>query len=302
MTTRTVVTRSRRSEQVGDTGLSFSQEMIPALNAGWEGPELVSDFRRQAWQAYNQLPMPKTSDEAWRRTDLRGLKVGTLTIPTDSGHQRLPEAPKRLLRPLIDRYHGGQIVIQPRKTTQYLDPLLSERGVIFTDLIQAEQRYTDKLAKIMGKVVKPEEGKFAALASAFARYGVFIYVPAGVQVEAPLHSVLWGPGESLAYFSHIMVWLEEGASLTYVHEAASPTITGAQTMHAGNVELHIGEGAHLKFVELQSWGKHVWNFSHERAQVERDGSLDWIFGALGSHLTKNFSELELVGDGATGRM
>ena len=154
----------------------------------------------------------------------------------------------------------------------------------------------------MGQVVRPEEGKFAALAAAFAKYGVFIYVPAGVQVEAPLHSVLWGPGDSLAYFSHIMVWLEDGASLTYVHEAASPTLTGAQTLHAGNVELHIGEGANLKFVELQSWGKHVWNFSHERAQVGRDGNLDWIFGALGSHLTKNFTELELVGDGATGRM
>jgi Fe-S cluster assembly protein SufD len=58
----------------------------------------------------------------------------------------------------------------------------------------------------------------------------------------------------------------------------------------------------LKFVELQSWGKHVWNFSHERAQVDRDGNLDWIFGALGSHLTKNFTELELLGDGSTGRM
>ncbi len=302
MTTRTVVTRSRRSEPVGDTGFSFTQEMIPAVNAGWEGPEQVSDFRRQAWQAYKQLPMPKTSDEAWRRTDLRGLKAGALSIASDLSQKKLSAAPKGLLRPLVDRLHGGQIVIQPRKTTQYLDPLLAEKGVIFTDLNQAELRHADKLAKIMGQVVKPEEGKFAAMAAAFAGYGVFIYVPAGVQVEAPLHSVLWGPGENLAYLSHIMVWLEEGASLTYVHEAASPTLPGAQTLHAGNVELHIGEGAHLKFVELQSWGKHVWNFSHERARVARGGTLDWIFGALGSHLTKNFSELELVGDGATGRM
>ncbi|HEX7975820.1 MAG TPA: SufD family Fe-S cluster assembly protein, partial [Anaerolineales bacterium] len=35
---------------------------------------------------------------------------------------------------------------------------------------------------------------------------------------------------------------------------------------------------------------------------ERDGNLDWIFGAVGSHLTKNFSDLDLVGQGATGRM
>jgi Fe-S cluster assembly protein SufD len=56
------------------------------------------------------------------------------------------------------------------------------------------------------------------------------------------------------------------------------------------------------FVELQSWGENVWNFSHERVHVDRDGNLDWIFGAIGSRLTKNFSDLELMGRGSTGRM
>ena len=73
-------------------------------------------------------------------------------------------------------------------------------------------------------------------------------------------------------------------------------------MHAGIVELQVMQNASLKFVELQSWGRHVWNFSHERARVERNGNLDWIFGAIGSRLTKNFSELDLAGEGAQGRM
>jgi Fe-S cluster assembly protein SufD len=36
--------------------------------------------------------------------------------------------------------------------------------------------------------------------------------------------------------------------------------------------------------------------------VDNDGSLEWIFGAMGSRLTKNFSDVDLVGSGATGRM
>jgi Fe-S cluster assembly protein SufD len=302
MTTRTVVTRTRRTDRTTANTFTFAAEMIPALTSGWNGPALVGDFRKRAWQAYQQLPIPSVNEEAWRRTDIHRLKADAFRLPSNVTHSRLPLAPKHLLRPLVDRTQGGQLVIQPQNVREYLDPELAEKGVIFTDLIKAEKYYADKLAKIMGKIVKPEEGKFAALASAFAQSGVFIYVPAGVQVEAPLHSILWGPGESLAYISHIMVWLEEGASLTYVHEAASPSMLNSQTLHAGNVELHIGKSASLKFVELQSWGKHVWNFSHERAQVDQDGNLDWIFGALGSHLTKNFSELELIGDGATGRM
>jgi Fe-S cluster assembly protein SufD len=150
--------------------------------------------------------------------------------------------------------------------------------------------------------VRSDEGRFAALSASLSRSGVFLYVPKGVQVEDPLHSVLWAPGEGLAYFSHILVWLEEGASLTYVHEAASPKGVEGQAMHSGIVELHVGDRANLRFVELQSWGENVWNFSHERAKVGRDANIDWIFGALGSHVTKNFSDLDLVGEGATGRM
>jgi Fe-S cluster assembly protein SufD len=98
------------------------------------------------------------------------------------------------------------------------------------------------------------------------------------------------------------VLVDEGASVTYVHEATSPDEPQGSAMHAGLVEIQVMQGASLRFVELQSWGRSVWNFSHERARVERDGSLDWIFGAIGSHLTKNFTELDLAGQGASGRM
>ena len=104
--------------------------------------------------------------------------------------------------------------------------------------------------------------------------------PQGVTVEQPLNSLLWGPGAGLAHLSHILVWVDEGASVTYVHEAASPDESAA-SMHAGIVEIKVGDGANLRFVELQSWGRHVWNFSHERVSVGRDGNLDWIFGAVG---------------------
>jgi Fe-S cluster assembly protein SufD len=184
--------------------------------------------------------------------------------------------------------------------------------VIFTDLCTAERQYPELVAGMVGQIVRPEEGKFAALAGALAQNGIVLYVPKGVKIVQPLHSILWGPGEDLAHLSHILVWVDEGASVTYVHESASPSTLHAprstlryaqgRLLHAGVVEIKVAEDANLKFVELQSWGKQVWNFSHERVQVGRGGSLDWIFGAVGSRLTKNFSELDLVGDGATGRM
>jgi Fe-S cluster assembly protein SufD len=106
---------------------------------------------------------------------------------------------------------------------------------------------------------------------------------------------------NLAHIAHILVWLDEGAEATFVYESASPTESG-QSLFNALVEIYVGANANLRFVELQTLGENVWNFTHERALVDRDASLDWIFGAVGSHLTKNFSEINLVGQGSTGKM
>jgi Fe-S cluster assembly protein SufD len=216
----------------------------------------------------------------------------------------LPAVREDLLKPLVADQHGGQMILTPGGVKIDLDEKLAKQGVVFTDLLTAEKKHPDLVAKMIGKTVNVEEGKFAALAAAFAQNGVVLYVPKGVTVEEPLHSVLWGPGADLAHISHILVLVDEGASVTYVHESASPDHPqgGSASMHAGIVEIQVMQDATLRFVELQSWGRHVWNFSHERIRVERGGNLDWIFGAIGSRLTKNFSELDLAGEGAQGRM
>lgn len=262
----------------------------------------LQDYRNSAWDAFTRLPFPSPSEEAWRRTDLRQFQPAAMRLPESGAHLTLPDYPHHLLRPLTSDEHGGQVLLLAGGSQVRLDPQLAAKGVVFTDLLTAEREYPEILARIMGKVVKADEGKFAGLAGALAQNGVLLYVPRGVVVDQPLQSLLWGPGANLAHLSHVMVLLEEGASATFVHEAASPTEGGVQTMHAGIVELMVGRSANLKFVELQSWGEHVWNFSHERALVESGGNLDWIFGAIGSHLTKNFSELSLAGEGSVGRM
>ena len=293
---RVVTTSTRRAGTKTSAEFKFSQEMLPAIETG---SEAIAEYRKSGWEAFQRLEMPRTSEEAWRRTDIRGLKADSFEIAKPDASD--PSVPAELLKPLVGEGHGGQISMQAGKTEVYLDPKLAAKGVVFTDLKTALSEHSEIVEKILGQVVALDEDKFSALTAAFAEDGVLLYVPRGVQVDDPLHSVLWGPGESRAYFSHLLVYLEEMSSATYLHEYASPE-ENEQTMHAGIVEIFVGKAARLTFVEFQSWGRHVWNFTHERAKVERDANLDWIFGAVGTHLTKNFSEIDLIGDGSTGRM
>jgi Fe-S cluster assembly protein SufD len=291
---KVVISRTRRTE-TAPRDFSFTQADIPQSGGA------IGSYRARAWDSFKRIPLPTLNDEVWRRTDIHAMPVDSFKLPAEKVHLDLPPVPAELLKPLVSDQHGGQIVLMPGGATVQLDKALADQGVIFTDLRSAISTHPQLVEKILGKTVNTEEGKFAALAGAFAQDGVLLYVPRNIEVKDPLHSILWGPGTNLAHLSHLLIWIDDGASATYVHEAASPTENG-HALHAGLVEIIVGRGASLKFVELQSWGTHVWNFSHERVRVERDGNLDWIFGAVGSRLTKNFSELDLAGEGATGRM
>ncbi len=293
-----IITKRKLSlTQKGLADFNFSQAMIPVV----EHPGLMR-YRQSAWEAYQSMSFPTLSDEPWRRTDIRGLRTEKFSI--NNSLQGLEKPPKKLLNPVTTgEDHVGQIISGACEVSQYLEPSLAEQGVVFTDFRSAEQAHGDLLDRLLGQIVRPEEDKFAALAAALSVDGLFLYVPKGIQIEHPLHSLYWGSGENQAFFNHLLIWLEEGASVTFVHESASPhTQAAEQLLHDGIVEIHVGRNAHLNFVELQSWGENVWSFTRERAQVMGDGKLEWIFGAMGTHLTKNFSDIELVERGAIGRM
>jgi Fe-S cluster assembly protein SufD len=298
MSTKKVVATRRRRQPAGFSGFSFTKEMVP------DATGLLGEFRAKAWRTFTEMPYPTTKDEEWRRTDIRKLD-GSFRLPVPDAYLDLPAIPDALSQPLAGDQPGGYIFMLPGSREVRLEAKFARNGIIFTDLKTANNDYPELLGKALGQIVKPDDGKFAALTAALAENGVFVYIPKGVQVEKPLHSTMWAAGEGLAHFSHLIIWVEDGASLTYVHETASPESEsihgGGQTLNGGIVEIHVGPGGRLRFVELQSLGKDVWNFTHERARVERDGNMEWIFGAVGSGLTKNFSDLDLIGPGASGQ-
>ena len=300
MAERTVRRIVRREATPAASDFPFTQEMIPSLNG--KGANLVKEYRNRAWETYRSLSLPTIQQEPWRRTDLKRLDVGSFRFPEQDAYLDLAPVPGQLLAPLVADQHGGQITLLPGGVTIELNEALAQQGVIFTDYATAEQKHPEILAKILGKAVKSDEGKFAALTAAFSRQGVLLYVPRNVMLDQPLHAVVWAPGVGLANLYHTLVYVEDGASVTFVQESASPDEKNGQTLVSGIVEIYVGANAQLRFVELQSLGRHVWNFTHERTRVQRDGHVDWIFGAIGSHLTKNFSELDLDGPGSTGRM
>ncbi len=70
----------------------------------------------------------------------------------------------------------------------------------------------------------------------------------------------------------------------------------APALHCGSIELFVGPNARLRYVNLQHWGSGTWHFAHQKASVDRSGSLQWTIGALGSRLAKVNQHVALAGE------
>ena len=298
---RVVISTRHQAAPAARAELAFTDADVKALSKSKKDPAWLARRRLAAWQIYKSFPMPTLNDEAWRRTDLRPFKWQEIKLGTSDPDFRPRRVPAALLKPLAGDTHGGQLVINGgRVEVRKLSAAHKRQGVIFTDFQTAAREHPRLLQKYTGRAVLASDGKFAALAESLMDGGVFLYVPRKVQIDLPLHAIINVPGRG--HFTRLLVVLEAGASVTYVHELTSPESAKTAALHASIVELIVGRGASLKFVELQSLGLKVWNFTHERARVQAGGHLDWVFNAVGSHLTKNFSTIELDGENSSARM
>lgn len=274
------------------TRVGFHREAFKAFLQSRGEPDWLRELREKAWTQFEALPAPSQRDEEWMRTDIRLFRWDKFGLPADTA--AASSADSLLTRGV---QLGGQVTaVDSRPHAARLEEKWRKRGVLFGSL--------DELVKEQGDLIRPHlfrafnmgYDKFAALHAAAWSGGALLYVPRGVTIDEPLHmlSVL-SPGAS--DFGHALVILEEGAEATLLAETASTT-EGTAGLHCGAVELLLGPGARLRYVNLQNWANGVWHFAHQKALVDRDASLQWTIAALGSRLAKVNQHVGLVGRGA----
>lgn len=282
---------------VRETAAAFSRETVEELSAARGEPDWLRDRRLRAWEVYEALPMPTPRDEAWRRTNLSRLKLAALQ-PLQGASGAEVESPLGL-----DGATGGRLTHDNADTIEQrlgADP--SARGVIFTDLETAVREHPELVRdSLMTRAIIPEYGKFAALNGALWTGGTFLYVPRGVEVALPLHTLYALTGSNAAIFTHTLLVLEPRARATFIEEYASPRAQG-QGFNAGVGEYFLGQAAHLTFVTLQEWMGDVYDLSAQRAVLERDARLDWLVVGMGNGVTRTNIEASLQGAGANVQM
>ena len=170
--------------------------------------------------------------------------------------------------------------------------------MVYTDMESAlKGEYADMVHKYFMKLVTPRDHKFAALHGAVWSGGSFVYVPKGVQVSIPLQSYFRLNAKGAGQFEHTLIIVDEGASLHFIEGCSAPKYNVAN-LHAGCVELYVKKNAKLRYSTIENWSKNMYNLNTKRALVEEGGTIEWVSGSFGSHVSYLYPMSILKGRGA----
>ncbi len=278
--------------------------IVEELSAKKGDPEWMRDFRLKSLEIYNNMAVPPWGPSI---DGLNMENIVTYVKPNTSmkgNWNQVPEDIKDTFEKLgipqseqkslagVGAQYDSEIVYHNLKEE------VAKQGVIYTDIETAlKGPYEPMIRDHFMKLITPRDHKFAALHGAVWSGGSFVYVPEGVEVEIPLQSYFRLNAAGAGQFEHTLIIVEKNASLHFIEGCSAPKYNVAN-LHAGAVELFVGEGAKLRYSTIENWSKNMYNLNTKRAKVAKNGTMEWISGSFGSHISYLYPMTILAGENA----
>jgi Fe-S cluster assembly protein SufD len=181
-------------------------------------------------------------------------------------------------------------------------PELSRIGVLpaavrIQNLASALAEDSSLLEIHLGRYAQPDGNAFTALNQAFFTDGVFIYVPAGVEVADPVQLIFVSAAKQTGTTiqPRNLIIVEANSKLTvtesYVHTDNAAYFTNAVT------ELIVGSNAAVELVKFQDEAPDAFHVATIQGQFGRSSNVSIHSFALGARLSRNNIRTRLAGEG-----
>ena len=159
------------------------------------------------------------------------------------------------------------------------------------------KKHEDIVKEYFGKIIPPEDNKFAALNSAVWSGGSFVYIPKDVHVDMPLQAYFRINAENIGQFERTLIIADEGSSIHYIEGCTAP-VYSSESLHSAVVELIAKKGSKIRYTTIQNWSSDVYNLVTKRAHAYDNATVEWVDGNIGSKITMKYPSVYLLGKGA----
>lgn len=283
--------------------VGIDEEKVKQISALKEEEDWVKDFRLKSFQNFKNLEMPKFGPQ----TEIDFNKIIYYKNKDNKIHKDWMEVNKEIkeeldgLGVIESEKHLDGIGVQYESEVIYHNMLkeIEEKKVIFTSIEDAMKKYPELVKKYFSKIVSNDENKFAALNSSVFSGGSFIYIPKNTKLDRPLQSYFRINSKSMGQFERTLIIVDDDSELHYIEGCTAPTYSDS-ALHAAVVEIFVGKRSKCRYSTIQNWAQNVDNLVTKRAVVDTDGSMEWIDGNIGSHITMKYPCCVLKGDRSIG--
>jgi Fe-S cluster assembly protein SufD len=255
-------------------------------------PEWLAARRSHAASLAASLDLPQFKGHpGWEFTSLDRLSLDSFTAAAPGeGDASAADRVQTLLEAPEGAITLGQVDGRVIETPE-------AQGPIVLPLSVAVERHPELVEPHLGTIVGGDQDVFTALNEASWTGGAFVYVPRGVRVDAPILLTAIADAPGVALNRRTLIVLDEGAEAEVWEQFLSGSEDG-ETMLNTVVELVVGQNARLRYVCGQDMNERSWIFGTQRAEVARDGHLDWAAVAFGSARGKVRMNTLLAGEGS----
>ena len=289
-------------EHIANKGLT--EDIVRDIWANKNEPQWMLDFRLKSLEIYNKMEIPNWIPDisgldmeniyTYVKPKAKKMSASWDEVPEDikGTFDRLgiQEAEQKSLAGVGAQYDSEVVYHSIQED-------LVKQGVIYTDIETALREHEDIVKQYWMTLIPPTDHKWAALHGAVWSGGSFVYVPKGVQVEIPLQSYFRLNAPGAGQFEHTMIIIEEGASAHFIEGCSAPKYD-VSNLHAGEVELFVKDNAKLRYSTIENWSKNMYNLNTKRAIVGAHGTIEWVSGSFGSHVSCLYPMSILNGEGA----
>ena len=181
------------------------------------------------------------------------------------------------------------------------EPIEHDDGLLIMPLTLAVERHPELVEPHLGTIVASDDDIFTAANDADWTGGTFVFVPRGLRVEIPILLTAIADAAGTVLHRRVLIVLEDGAEAEVWEQYLSGSPDG-ETILNTVVELVVGQNAKLRYVCGQDLNEQSWIFGTQRAEVARDGKLDWVAVGFGSGRGRVRMETKLAGEGAEAKV
>jgi Fe-S cluster assembly protein SufD len=258
-------------------------------------PSWLQSLRQEAFARFSDVGFPTTHDEDWRFTNVSAVSGAAFELAEAT------KVARDQLSPFGTSQFACQLVFVNGLFSKELSTVpAAQKGVKFGSLAAQLAQDPVSVEQHLGRYLNIERDAFAALNSAFLEDGIYVEVPTGVAVEAPIYALFITVPGAMPTMNHPrnLIVAGENSQVTIVEDYVSLGEAEGASFSNTATELVAGDNAHVSHYMIVREGKKAYNFSTLRIQQGRSANVATHSLLLGGALIRNNVHPVLAGEGS----